>query len=143
PGYLGAESFTVNALSLELLPQAQGGAIDIDLASSTVRAADQAVEAPTLEADPGSLRAGEPTTVTGTNYPPNTSVDVQLTDADGAPVGDPVTVTTDDAGAFITELVVPEGTADGDYTVVGTASSGEAAEADLVVLPASAEVNTA
>ena len=35
------------------------------------------------------------------------TVTVQLTDSDGNPVGDPITVTTDDAGAFPEGTVLP------------------------------------
>ncbi|MGP5132566.1 choice-of-anchor G family protein, partial [Brachybacterium tyrofermentans] len=129
PGYLGEESFTVNALSLELLPNAD--AVNVDLASSTVRAA--VAEDPALSVDPGSVQDGEVTTVTGENYPPTTDVVVQLVDPEGNPVGDPVTVTTDEVGGFTTPLTVPEGSDAGDYTVDGTATTGETATTDLVV----------
>ncbi|MGP5717781.1 choice-of-anchor G family protein, partial [Brachybacterium tyrofermentans] len=129
PGYLGEDSFTVNALSLELLPNAD--AVNVDLASSTVRAA--VAEDPALSADPGSVQDGEDTTVTGENYPPTTDVVVQLVDPEGNPVGDPVTVTTDEVGGFTTPLTVPEGSDAGDYTVDGTATTGETATTDLIV----------
>ena len=135
PGYLGAESFTVNALSLELLPNL--AAVNVDLASSTVRAADEVVD-PTIAVDPGTVTDGDTTTVTGEAYPANTEVSVQLTDADGNPVGDPVSVTTDDTGAFTTDLTVPEGTEAGEFSVVGTATGGETASAPLQVANAPA-----
>ncbi|WP_169928777.1 choice-of-anchor G family protein [Brachybacterium ginsengisoli] len=135
PGYLGAESFTVNALSLELLPNL--AAVNVDLASSTVRAADEVVD-PTIAVDPGTVTDGDTTTVTGEAYPANTEVSVQLTDADGNPVGDPVSVTTDDTGAFTTDLTVPEGTEAGEFSVVGAATGGETASAPLQVVNAPA-----
>ncbi|MFC7465360.1 choice-of-anchor G family protein [Brachybacterium sp. GCM10030252] len=131
PGLLGAESFTVNALSLELLPNAD--AVDLNLGSSTVRAADAAAVDPTVSVTPGTVEDGGVTTVTGENYPPNTDVAVQLTDLDGNPIGEPVPVTTDDTGSFTTDLTVPEGTEAGDYLVEGTATSGETATAPLAV----------
>ncbi|WP_193105832.1 choice-of-anchor G family protein, partial [Brachybacterium sp. FME24] len=130
PGYLGDESFTVNALSLELLPNL--AAVNVDLASSTVRAAAEVFE-PTVTLDPGTVEDGGTTVVTGEGYPPNTDVSVQLVDVDGNNVGDPVVVTTDGEGGFTTDLVVPEGTEAGDFEVVGTATSGEEAAAPLVV----------
>ncbi|MGP5079836.1 choice-of-anchor G family protein, partial [Brachybacterium alimentarium] len=151
PGYLGEDSFTVNALSLELLPNLD--AVNVDLASSTVRVSDVVAEEPTLSVDPGTVNDGDTTEVTGENYPPNTDVDVQLVDPDGNPVGDPVTVTTDENGGFTAELPVPEGSDAGDYTVEGTATTGETATADLGVTNAddptddntaeNTEVNTA
>src|SRR5690606_12934755 len=125
PGYLGDGSFTVNAVSLELLPNvATNGAVNIDLASSTVRALDE-VLAPMITADPSEVPAGETTAITGADYPANTEVSVQLKDADGNNVGDPVAVTTDAEGGFTTDLTVPEGAPAGEgYQVVGTAEGG-------------------
>ena len=141
PGYLGEDSFTVNALSLELLPNLD--AVNVDLASSTVRVSDVVAEDPTLSVDPGTVNDGDTTEVTGENYPPNTDVDVQLVDPDGNPVGDPVTVTTDENGGFTAELLVPEGSDAGDYTVEGTATTGETATTDLGVTNDSDDDNAA
>ncbi|MBE1874105.1 hypothetical protein IHE71_00040, partial [Myceligenerans sp. TRM 65318] len=63
---------------------------------------------------------GECTVVTGEGYTPNSTVTVQLTDADGNPVGDPIVAETDDTGAFTVDLCVPEDAEPGDYTVIGT-----------------------
>ncbi|PCC35374.1 choice-of-anchor G family protein [Brachybacterium alimentarium] len=141
PGYLGEDSFTVNALSLELLPNL--AAVNVDLASSTVRVSDVVAEDPALSVDPGTVNDGDTTEVTGENYPPNTDVDVQLVDPDGNPVGDPVTVTTDENGGFTAELLVPEGSDAGDYTVEGTATTGETATTDLGVTNDSDDDNAA
>ncbi|WP_156896133.1 choice-of-anchor G family protein [Dietzia timorensis] len=129
PGYLGAESFTVNAVALELLPASE--AVRIGLASSTVRAD---VQVPEISLAPDSVRDGDTTTVTGTEFPPNTEVEVQLLDVNGDPIGDPVTVTTDGEGSFTTQLEVPEGTPAGtEYSVEATATSGESATDGLAV----------
>ena len=95
--------------------------------------ADNAAEAPAIAADPSSVEDGETTTVTGEDFPPNTEVEVQLVDPDGNPVGDSVTVTTDEDGAFTTDLTVPEDAVAGDYTVEAAAETGESAAADLAV----------
>ena len=141
PGYLGDASFTVNALSLQLLPNLGSGAAKIDLASSTVRASDVAAEDPTLTATPPTVEDGGTTTVTGENYPPNTDVTVQLIDPAGNPVGDPIAVTTDEDGSFTTDVLVPEGSEAGDYTVDGTADTGETATTDLGVTNADDPTN--
>jgi 5-hydroxyisourate hydrolase-like protein (transthyretin family) len=104
---------------------------------------DATAEDPAVSVDPGSVEAGESTTVTGENFPSNTDVEVQLVDPDGNPVGDPITATTDDDGAFETELTVPEGSAPGDYTVDASAESGENASADLTVTDPSGDDNAA
>ena len=89
---------------------------------------------PELTVDPSEVAPGGTVTVAGEGYTPDSTVTVQLTDADENPVGDPVTVDTDEAGAFTTELVVPEDAEPGDHTVVGTDdTTGTPAEAPLVV----------
>ncbi|MFD2024393.1 choice-of-anchor G family protein [Promicromonospora aerolata] len=89
---------------------------------------------PELTVDPSEVAPGGTVTVAGEGYTPDSTVTVQLTDADENPVGDPVTVDTDETGAFTTELVVPEDAEPGDHTVVGTDdTTGTPAEAPLVV----------
>ncbi|NUL48331.1 choice-of-anchor G family protein [Cellulosimicrobium funkei] len=122
PGLLGAESTTVNAVSLELLPGAQ--AVDLNLASSTVRAAQ--ID-PALTVMPGTVVPGDEATVNGSDYPPNAEVDVQLLDPAGEPVpGTATTVTTDENGDFTTTITVPEGTEPGAFEVEGV--SGDVSE---------------
>ncbi|WP_313817673.1 choice-of-anchor G family protein, partial [Citricoccus sp.] len=114
-GVLGDDSLTVNAVSLELLPSTQ--AVDINLASSTVRVSQVAAE---LTVTPGTALPGDEVTVAGTNYPPNAEVDVQLLDPDGNPVpGTATTVTTDENGSFTTPITVPADAAPGDYEAEG------------------------
>ncbi|MFJ6415965.1 choice-of-anchor G family protein, partial [Paeniglutamicibacter sp. NPDC091659] len=126
---LGAGSFTVSALTLTLLPQAE--AAKVSLATSSVRALD---EAPSIVATPDSVESGQTTTITGEGYPGLTDVVVQLTDAADAPVGGSVTVTTDADGKFSTPLTVPAGTPAGtDYKVVGSVDGGPSASTGLTV----------
>src|SRR5699024_8088105 len=94
--------------------------------------ADNSAEA-TIDADPSSVEDGDTTTVTGEGFPPNTEVEVQLVDPEGNPVGEPVTATTDEDGAFSADLTVPEGSDAGDYMVEAEAETGESASADLTV----------
>ncbi|WP_198395037.1 choice-of-anchor G family protein [Brevibacterium yomogidense] len=124
PGQLGDESFTVNALSLEVLPAAS--VANVDLGSSTVRALDEAL-APGITVSPASVPAGSETTVTGTDFGPEEDVTVTLVDPDtGDTVGEPVVVTTDALGNFTTTLPVDEGATAKDYTVNAASETGEA-----------------
>src|SRR5690606_12174846 len=92
---------------------------------------------PSVSVDPSEVLPGECTTVSGTGYTPDATVTVQLTDADGNPVGDPVTAETDADGAFTAELCVPDGTSPGDLVVVATDdTTGTPAEAPLTVAAA-------
>ncbi|GAA1850729.1 choice-of-anchor G family protein [Myceligenerans crystallogenes] len=97
--------------------------------------ADPGVD-PALSADPGEVVPGECTVVTGTGYTPNSTATVQLFDAEGNPVGDPIVVETDANGEFVTDLCVPEDAEPGDYTIIGTDdTTGLEGEAPLTVLP--------
>jgi flagellar hook assembly protein FlgD len=93
------------------------------------------VIAPTLDATDQPVAPGDDAPVTSGGWTPNTEITVQLTDADGNPVGDPITVTTDADGSFPagTTFPVPEGIADGEYTLVGTDPFGNTASDTLVV----------
>jgi hypothetical protein len=81
------------------------------------------------------VRPGEATTITSGGWPPATEVTFQLEDADGEPVGAPVTVTTDADGNIPagTTLTVPFEAEPGDYTVVGTDDNGNTAETPFAV----------
>ena len=117
PGVLGAESFTVNAISLELLPGL--GALNLDLASSTVRAAEVAVVDPTIDAqDP--VQAGDDLTVTGADWAPGSAVELTLRDASNTTIGTPVPVTVAGDGTFPVDTVyeIPSDTDAGtDYVL--------------------------
>ncbi|MGQ7789007.1 hypothetical protein, partial [Nesterenkonia sp. K-15-9-6] len=70
--------------------------------------------------DPDEVPAGEPTTVTGQGYTPDSTATVQLRDQDGNPVGEPVEdVPTSEDGTFEVSLPTPEDAEPGDYTVAG------------------------
>lgn len=97
PGVLGPESFTVNAISLELLPGL--GALNLDLGSSTVRAAEVAAVDPTVDAqDP--VQAGASLPVTGADWVPGSTVTLTLRDASNNTIGTPVPVTVAGDGTF-------------------------------------------
>src|SRR5699024_847535 len=100
--------------------------------------------APSIVADPDRVPAGESTTVNGSDFPATTEVTVQLQDSTGAPVGDPVTVTTDEDGDFTTDLPVPAGTPEGeDYQVEATTADGDSATTPLAVVAEDEADNTA
>src|SRR5690606_10320041 len=99
---------------------------DLTVTNGDDNTGDDATTEPTVTVDPDTAAPGDSITVEGENFPPNSEVEVQLTDSDGNPVGDPVTVTTDDEGSFSEELVLLDGTLPGDYTIVATAEIGRA-----------------
>ncbi|MFE7408003.1 choice-of-anchor G family protein, partial [Isoptericola sp. NPDC057559] len=134
----GTESFTERALSLRLLSLGTGDDLaTVNLASASVRA----VEAPTIAADPTTVQAGAQTAISGTGFSPDTDLTVQLTDSDGAPVGDPVPVTTDGSGTFTVPLPVAAATPAGDYAVTASGDpSGVTPTTPLAVTAAPAIV---
>jgi hypothetical protein len=93
-----------------------------------------AIYAPTISAT-SPVTAGGATTVTSAGWQPNSEVALQLTDGADAPVGDPVNVTTDGTGAIpaATTVAVPEATAAGTYSVVGTDANGAEVSAAVEV----------
>ncbi|APX33681.1 hypothetical protein BH708_14240 [Brachybacterium sp. P6-10-X1] len=98
-----------------------------------------AADAPLVDASTPAPAGGE-STLTGEGWTPDTDVSVQLTDPDGNAVGDPVTVTTDENGAFPegSVLPIPEGVEPGDFTVVATDPEGNEATDTLEIVPADA-----
>lgn len=113
-GDLPGDSFTVRALAINLLP-AVGGGVELDLASSSVKAADEAAVAPTVDAqDP--VQAGANLPVTGADWVPGSTVTLTLRDASNNTIGTPVPVTVAGDGTFPAGTVygipanTPEGT---------------------------------
>ncbi|MFC7403948.1 choice-of-anchor G family protein, partial [Georgenia alba] len=96
-----------------------------------------------LGLDPPTVPAGEPTTVTGEGYTPDSTATVQLVDPAGNPVGDPVPAETDADGSFTVDLPVPVEAEPGDYTVVGTDdTTGESTDAALAVYSPTLEADS-
>ncbi|NHI16198.1 choice-of-anchor G family protein [Microbacterium excoecariae] len=126
PGYLGDESFTVNALSVEVLPSL--GVANIDLGSSTVRAA-AAVYDTAITLDPTSVEQGGSTLVTGSGFAPGETVTITV---DGETVATDVVVADD--GTFEFTYDVPADTEPGDVVVEATGDvSLTPAEATLTI----------
>ncbi|OAN36506.1 choice-of-anchor G family protein, partial [Microbacterium sp. H83] len=100
-----------------------------------------AVPVPTVDA-PAVVQAGTDLPVSGTTWPANTQVSVQLTTPGGDPVGGPELVTTDGAGGFTLAYPVPTTAVPGTgYTV--TATAGEAIATDVLEVTAAAAVDAA
>lgn len=90
---------------------------------------------PTLTVEPGAAYPGDTVSVVGQGFPAGVPVVVQLRDAEGNPVGDPITVTPDEACGFITDLTVPEDAEPGDHVVEAEPEDGTpGAEAPLEIL---------
>ncbi|MFE7196955.1 choice-of-anchor G family protein [Microbacterium oxydans] len=137
-GDIPGGSFTVRALGVNLLP-AVGGGVALDLGSSTVKAAAAAVAAIDAAA---TVQAGTSLPVTGSGWPANTQVSVQVTAPGGGIVSDPVAATTDGNGAFTVNYFVPNVTVPGTgYTV--TATAGAVSATDTTEVTAAATVDAA
>ena len=138
PGDIAGDSFTVRALGINLLP-AVGGGVELDLGSSTVKSAAAAVAAVDA-AD--TVPAGTSLPVTGSGWPAETDVSIAVTAPGGAPVNDPVVVTTDVNGAFTTDFFIPAVTTPGaGYTV--TATAGAITATDTTEVTAAATIDAA
>ncbi|MGF6824138.1 hypothetical protein M2317_003067 [Microbacterium sp. ZKA21] len=135
-GDLGVDSFTVRALSINVLPNIAD--VAIELGSSTVKAADAA---PVLDAS-SPVEAGGTTAIDSSGWAPGSTVDVQLFDpATNAPIGDVVPVVVDASGAFPagTTLPIPATATPGtQYTVIGDDGAGNTAQDTIEVAPAAA-----
>ncbi|WP_423462417.1 choice-of-anchor G family protein [Promicromonospora sp. MS192] len=133
-------SFELSALSIALLPENEVARINLGNAAVRIGGDDggSGEVDPSLTVNPDSVAPGQSTVATGEGYTPDSTATVQLTDPEGNPVGDPITVDTDADGGFTTPVTVPADAELGDYTVVGTDdTTGEAAEAPLAVVAGS------
>ncbi|MFD2026504.1 choice-of-anchor G family protein [Promicromonospora aerolata] len=91
---------------------------------------------PTLTVEPGAAYPGDTVHVVGQGFPAGVPVVVQLRDAEGNAVGDPITVVPDEACGFITDLTVPEDAEPGDHVVEAEPEDDSpGAEAPLEILP--------
>ncbi|GAT74340.1 hypothetical protein MHM582_2845 [Microbacterium sp. HM58-2] len=98
-----------------------------------------AVYAPRLLAA-SPVPAGGSSQITSDGWMPNSTVTLQLVDSEGEPVGEPVTVNANGAGALPagTSVPVPAAAAPGDYTITAVDQTGAALEAALAVTAATA-----
>ncbi|MTG90825.1 choice-of-anchor G family protein, partial [Cellulosimicrobium sp. BIT-GX5] len=112
------ETFTQRAATLTLLSLGGGTPLaQVHLASASVRGT-AAIE-PSLTVDPTTVAVGDSTDVTGEGYTPDSTVTVEIRDAEGTVVETVTGVETDGEGGFTTPITVPAGTAPGEYVVVG------------------------
>ncbi len=137
-GDIPGGSFTVRALGVNLLP-AVGGGVSLDLGSSTVKAAAAAV--PAIDAA-ATVQAGTDLPVTGSGWPANTQVTIQVTTAGGGIVNDPLPVTTDANGAFTFAYGIPVATPPGTGYIV-TATDGTSTATDTTEVTAAAAIDAA
>ncbi|MFJ2532658.1 choice-of-anchor G family protein [Microbacterium maritypicum] len=137
-GDIPGDSFTVRALAVDLLP-AVGGGVSLDLGSSTVKSAAAAVAAIDAAA---TVQAGTDLAVTGSGWPANTEVTVQVTAPGGGAVGTGVPITTDGGGAFTLSYPIPAGAAPGVGYIV-TATDGTSTATDTTEVTAAAAVDAA
>ncbi|KAB1883355.1 choice-of-anchor G family protein [Microbacterium maritypicum] len=137
-GDIPGDSFTVRALAVDLLP-AVGGGVSLDLGSSTVKAAAAAVAAIDAAA---TVQAGTNLPVTGSGWPANTQVSVQVTTPGGGIVNDPLPVTTDINGAFTFGYGIPAATPPGAGYIV-TATDDTSTATDTTEVTAAAAVDAA
>ncbi|GAA1485972.1 hypothetical protein GCM10009625_27760 [Brachybacterium fresconis] len=131
----------VSALSIGVLDGTSR--MGIGNAGVRVDACDLAAGDPVVESS-SPVPAGECSEITSSGWAPESEVSFQLTDAEGNPVGDPITATADAEGNIPADtcLTVPEGTEPGDYTVVGEGPDGNTGESDLTVYAPDAEVDS-
>ncbi|MGJ9424374.1 choice-of-anchor G family protein [Nesterenkonia halotolerans] len=134
-GDLGAESSTVRALQISLLPGSE--LATVNLASSSVRGTDaeEPVFDPAIAADPTTVEQGESTEITGDGFAAEESVTVSIPGAEDG--DDPITVetTTNADGEFTTDLPIPADypTEDVVVTAVGAESETPATTSITVV----------
>ncbi|MFD4991506.1 choice-of-anchor G family protein [Cellulosimicrobium cellulans] len=97
--------------------------VGIDDTTSTEAETPLTVEAaaiePTITVDPTTANPGDEVIVDGTGYTPDSTVTVEIRDESGTVIATVEDVPTDGDGSFTTPITVPEGTAPGDYVVVG------------------------
>ncbi|WP_344186181.1 choice-of-anchor G family protein, partial [Leucobacter tardus] len=125
-GDFGEGSFTVRALDLQLLPGVLTDPVNLQLASSTVTALDEA--AATLTGTPNPVEQGGTVTLTGDGFDPGEDVTVTFPD------GTTTTVTAEEDGTISTTWDVPADQELGDvtFTAVG-GTSGQEATATVTV----------
>ncbi|WP_050723299.1 choice-of-anchor G family protein [Microbacterium sp. GCS4] len=126
-------------------PAGTGYTVTATVGAQTATDTTAVTAAPTVDAA-DTVEAGSSLSVTGSDWPADTEVTVQLTAPGGAPIGTPQTTTTSGLGGFTLAYPVPAGTPAGTgYTVTATAGAATAVDttevtAAPVVLDAAASV---
>ncbi|WP_417540873.1 choice-of-anchor G family protein [Microbacterium maritypicum] len=125
-------------------PAATGYEVTATAGTQTATDTTEVTDAPVAAIDAAAtVQAGTSLPVSGSNWPANTEVSVQLTaPGGGADVGGPETVTTDGAGGFTLDYPVPASATPGTgYTV--TATVGAQSATDTTEVTAAATVDAA
>ncbi len=118
-----------------------GGVGTVVLAHAQAGPNELAAVVPAVDAAP-TVQAGTNLPVTGSGWPANTDVEVEVTTAGGAVVNDPVTVTTDGSGAFTGSVFIPAATVPGAGYIV-TATDGTSTATDTTEVTAAAAIDAA
>ncbi|MGO1839104.1 MAG: choice-of-anchor G family protein [Candidatus Microbacterium stercoravium] len=124
PGDLGDESLSVRALSVSVLPGLLANPVKLELASSTVKALDEAPYDTSIEVEPGSIAQGETATVTGSGFEPGETVTVTL---DGETIG---TATAEEDGSFTLDYTAADDAETGDFVVEAVGDESNAPATD-------------
>lgn len=131
-GDLGADSSTVRAAQLTLLPMLQTPLAQVNLASSTVRGTAVDLD-PTVEVQPNAAQADDAVDMTGGDFAPNSELTIDIYDANDVQVGAVEGVSTDAEGNFTTPWTIPTYTDPGELTITVTDGEDNSANQTLDV----------
>lgn len=125
-------------------PAGTGYTVTATAGTQTATDTTEVTAAPVVVDAAAQVPAGTNLAVTGSGWPVNSSVSLQLTaPGGGANVGGPVTATTDASGAFTANYPVPADTAPTTgYTLTATAGAVTATDTTEVTAADPADVNT-
>ncbi|MCP1428790.1 hypothetical protein J3D45_001288 [Microbacterium foliorum] len=125
-------------------PAGTGYTVTASVGAQTATDTTEVTAAPVVVDAAASVPAGTNLAVTGTGWPVNSSVSLQLTaPGGGANVGGPVTATTDGFGAFTVNYPVPAETVPGTgYTLTATSGAFSATDTTEVTAGDPGDVNT-
>ena len=99
---------------------ADADATDADATDATDGGDEEPVYSGDVSVVPSDVEAGNPVTVNGEDFAPNSVVDIVITDAEGNEIGTIEGVEADDNGGFSIDWDVPADTEAGTYTVTAT-----------------------
>lgn len=124
-------------------PAGTGYTITATAGTQTATDTTEVTAAPVVVDAAAQVPAGTNLAVTGSGWPANSSVSLQLTAPGGGNVGGPVTATTDAFGAFTANYPVPADTAPAaGHTLSATAGAATATDTTEVTAADPAGVNT-